>query len=294
MQLELAIDRQGTLREAITWTVGHRNCADATKAQHLDHLRWLVEWFEDCEITAVTFARVLAYIQAEEARGIMRATIRKRLVTLRMALEDCYRRGLLAHTVDWWPEIESDSRPGQDLWTYDQYRQGRLAFDPAQRIGIDILFWFGSHDSDVRRLRRSDVDLVKRQWRRYNTKSRTEPKLLPLPDEMGRILEEWFAVDGILSPSHKVAPLWWSSPIKPMARVCHRAGLPRITQLGLRRSCVSYMFELGAKKAIDPKQTAEFVALWLGHKGDPMTSAIIRTHYMRWTPDRILVANPFG
>lgn len=294
MQLELAIDRPGTLHEAITWTVGHRNCGNATKAQHLDHRRWLIEHFGDCSVSDVTFARVLNYIETEETRGIMRATVKKRLVTLRMALEDCYRRGMLAHTVDWWPEIESDSRPGQDFWTYDVYRQARLAFEHEQRIGVDIEFWFGAHDSDVRRYRRSDFDMVKRAWRRLNTKSKADPKWLPLPEEMARILEDWFVYAGISSPSHKIAPLWWASPIKPMARVCHRAGVPRITQLGLRRSCVSYMFELGAKKGIDPKQTAEFVALWLGHKGDPMTSNIIRTHYMRWTPDRVLVANPFG
>lgn len=294
MQLELAIDRPGTLHEALTWTIDHRGCGDATKAQHRDHRRWLCEWFgSDTAVTEIGFPRVNEYIARETARGIARITVKKRLVTLRMGLEDCYRRGLLGHTVDWWPDIESDSRPGEDLWTYDQYRQGRLAFEPGQRIGIDILFWTGMHDSDIRRWRRNDVDLARGQWRRYNTKSKSTPAWLPLPEEFRRILEEWFASEGLSSPSHKIAPQWWASPIKPMARVCVRAGLPRITQLGARRSCVSHIFELNGKAGKNPDETAQFVAHWLGHKGDPKTSAIIRTHYMRWTPNRVLSASPY-
>jgi len=294
MQLELSLDKEGTLYEALTWTIDHRECSDATKAQHRDHRRWLIDWFGDVALPLVTFAKVTEYISSENARGIMRATVKKRLVTLRMALEDAYRRGLLPHTVDWWPDIESDSRPGEDIWTYDQYRQGRLAFEPGQRIGIDILFWTGMHDSDVRRWRRSDVDLARNMWRRYNTKSKADPTWLPLPEEFRRILEDHFVAEGLSSPALKIAPLWWSSPIKPMGRVCHRAGLPRITQLGLRRSCVSYIFELAVgKQGKNPDETAEFVALWLGHKGDPKTSAIIRRHYMRWTPNRMLSASPY-
>lgn len=293
MQLELALDRAGKLYEALTWTIEHRDCGDATKAQHRDHRRWLVEWFADRPVQDLNFALVSEYISSEVSRGIMKATIRKRLVTLRMALEDCYRRGLLPHTVDWWPDIESDSKPGQDLWTYEQYRQGRLAFDPGQRIGIDILFWTGMHDSDIRRWRRADVDLARGMWRRYNTKSKTEPAWLPLPDEFRRVLEEWFVAEGISSPAHKIAPLWWASPIKPMGRVCHRAGLPRVTQLGLRRSCVSHIFELAAAQGKEFETTAAFVAHWLGHKGDPKTSAIIRRHYFRWTPNSLKGASPF-
>lgn len=295
MQLELAINREGTLYEQITWTVEHRDCGEATKLQHLDHRRWLIDFFGDVALKLITFPEVLRYIQEEgpEGRGIMKVSVKKRLVTLRMALEDGYRRGLLDRPPDWWPDIESDSRPGQDLWTYDQWRQGRLAFEPGQRIAIDILFWTGMHLSDVRRWKRADVNLVDGTWRRFNTKSKAEPVWLPLPVEFRAILEEWFLSDGISSPGLRVAPQLWTSPIKPIGRVCFRAGLPRITPLGLRRSCVSYQFELGAKKGIEMKRLGEWVALWLGHKGSPETSSIIRRHYLRWTPEAIRLTNPF-
>jgi len=293
MQLELSVDRVGKLREAISWMISHRDCADATRAQHFDHRRWLVEWFGDCPVAEVTFPRVLEYIEAEKTRGIMVASIKKRLVTLRMALENSYRRGHLPHTIDWWPDIASDSKPGQDLWTYDQWRQGRLAFEPEQRIGVDVMFWSGMHTSDVKRWRRSDVDLAKGQWLRYNTKSKADPGWLPLPPDFARILEDWFVAGGIVADSQRVAPDWWASPIRPMARVCQRAAMPRITQLGLRRSCVSYQFELGAAKNMDMKRLSEWVAHWLGHKGDPMTSDIIRRHYMRWTPKALALSSPF-
>src|SRR5262252_10640291 len=114
-QLEMSTDMEGRLREAISWMIAHRDCTDATRAQHRDHRRWLVEWFGDCLLAEVTFARVLEYIEAEKLRGVMVATIKKRLVTLRMGLEDGYRRGLLPRTIDWWPSIVSDSKPGQDV-----------------------------------------------------------------------------------------------------------------------------------------------------------------------------------
>jgi integrase len=295
MQFELAIHDEGKLFEALTWMIQHRRgIADETRAMHGERRGWLVSYFGDVPIKTIGFREVNGYIEHEIARGLMRETIKKRLTTLRLALDDAYRRGLLERPIDWWPEIKSDSVPGQGLWTYQQYRQGRLAFDPAQRIGIDILFWTGMHDSDARRWRRGDVDLARRVWRRYNTKSRAEPKWLPLPEEFEAILTEWFANEGISGPSMRIAPQWWAFPSKGMIRTCARAGLPHITPLDLRRSCVSYIFELAVKKGMSPEQAAEFAALWLGHKGDPRTSRIIRTHYMRWTPDAIEIANPFG
>ncbi len=294
MQLELPVHREGTLFEALTWMIEHRHGISVeTRGLHTDHRRWLVEYFGDVPVRDVSFKEVSGYIEHEIARGIMRSTIKKRLTTLRLSLDDAYRRGILKGKTDWWPEIQSDSRPGTDMWTYQQYRQGRLAFEPAQRIGIDILFWTGMHTSDVARWRRGDVDLSNSTWRRYNTKSKAQPKWLPLPDEFARILEEWFTTEGISEPALRVAPQFWAFPSKGMIRTCARAGLPHVTPLGLRRSAVSYIFELAIKRNMSPDQAAEFSALWLGHKGDPRTSRIIRTHYMRWTPDAIDIANPF-
>lgn len=293
MQLELPVHNEGRLYEALTWTIERRQCSDATRAQHHDHRRWLVDYFGDVPVREIDFAAVTKYIDHERARGIMNITIRKRLVTLRMALDDAYRRGLLHLKPDWWPRLEGDSKPGQDLWTFAQYKQGRLAFAPQQRIGIDLLFWTGMHLSDVLRWRRSDVDFAQDGWRRYNTKSKADPRWLPMPAEFRELLEEWFTSEGIVFAAHKVAPLFWTTPVKAMARVCLAAGVPRITPLGLRRSCVTYQFELGEKKGIAPERLGEWVALWLGHKGDPRTSDIIRRHYHRWTPEAIRAGSPF-
>jgi integrase len=91
----------------------------------------------------------------------------------------------------------------------------------------------------------------------------------------------------------RVSPQFWAFPSKGMIRTCARAGMPQITPLGFRRSCVSHLFELAIKKNMTPDAAAEWCALWLGHKGDPRTSRIIRTHYLRWTPNAIATACPF-
>lgn len=294
MQLELGINPPGCLFEALTWTIEHRDCAPATRSQHLDHRRWLCDYFGSARnVETIGYNEVRKYIDDEVRRGIMRVSIKKRLVTLRMGLEDAFRRGMRKTSTEWWPEIKSDSKPGQDLWSHEQWRVGRLAFEAPQRIGIDCLFWTAMHTSDVRRWRRSDVDLVRKLWRRYNTKSKVDPTWLPLPDEFAAILEEWFTVAQITAPNHLVCPDFWVSPIKPMARACLRADLPRITPLGLRRSCVSYMFEIGIQKGQPADTISQFCALWLGHKGDPRTSDIIRRHYLRWSTETIRAASPF-
>lgn len=279
--------------EALTWSIQRRQCSDATRSQHHDHRRWLTEYFGDMPVKDLGFSQVTKYIDDERQRGLMNITIRKRLVTLQMGLTDAYRRGLLDRKPDWFPRLEGDSKPGQDLWTYEQWKVGRLAFEAGQRIGIDVLWWTGMHLSDVLRWRRSDVDLAVDGWRRYNTKSKADVRWLPLPDEFRQLLEEWFVTEGMIWPAHKVAPLFWQFPVKSMARVCERAGLPRITPLGLRRSCVSYHFEIGRKKGMAPDAIADWVALWIGHKGDPRTSQIIKTHYRRWTPEAIRAGSVF-
>lgn len=295
MQLELAVHEEGRLFEALTWTIEHRHgISKETRAMYHEQRGWLVDYFGDVPIETVRFKEVNGYIDHETARGLMRETIKKRLKVLRLALEDAWRRGLIKERPHWWPDIKSDSKPGQDMWTYQNYRQGRLAFEPDQRIAVDILFWTGMHTSDVHRWRRSDVDLERNVWRRYNTKSKAIAKWLPLPEEFATLLADWFTANGITEPSHRVTPRFWAYPSKGMIRTCARAGVPHVTPLGLRRSCVSYIFELSFKNGMSPEQAAEFAALWLGHKGDPRTSRIIRTHYLRWTPDAIEIANPFA
>lgn len=294
MQLELAVHEAGRLYEAITWTIGHRgNISAETRAMYHEQRGWLVAHFGDVPVDAIRFAEVNGYIDQETGRGLMRETVKKRLKLLRLALEDAWRRGLCKERPHWWPDIKSDSKPGQDFWTYQQYRQGRLAFDPDQRIGVDVLFWTGMHTSDVHRWRRGDVDLDRSLWRRYNTKSKAVARWLPLPEEFAQLLADWFTANGITEPAHRVAPRFWAYPSKGMIRTCARAGVPHVTPLGLRRSCVSHIFQLSIERGMTPEQGAEFAALWLGHKSDPRTSRIIRTHYLRWTPDAIDIANPF-
>lgn len=294
MQLELDVHQTGKLYEAITWTMDRRpGISTETRGLYYEHRRWLIEYFGDVDVRRIGFKEVNDYIDHEVARGLMRETVKKRLKTLRLSLDDCWRRGLMKERPHWWPDIKSDSKPGQDMWTHANYRQGRLAFDPDQRIGIDILFWTGMHTSDVHRWRRGDVDLERKAWRRYNTKSKAVAKWLPLPEEFLHILEEWIMANGLTEPAHRIAPRFWAYPSKGMIRTCARAGVPHVTPLGLRRSCVSHIFELALRKNMTPDQAAEFAALWLGHKSDPRTSRIIRRHYLRWTPDAISIASPF-
>lgn len=282
IQLELDVHPRGTLFEAIEWMLTHRKrpLSDATEGQHRDHRRWLIQYFGNCNVNDITYEGVMKYIddQGPSGEGLLYVTVKKRLVTLRLALEQAINRKLRREPVDWWPDLPNDGKPNELYWTYDQYKQARLAFEPEQRIAIDIFFFTGMHLSDVRRWRRSDVKPG--HWRRYNTKSHARPEWLPISPEFEGILQAWFTERGLVG-NEAIAPELWQYPSKPYRRVCHRADVPRCTPNTLRSSCVSRLFELGC--------SLEFIAHWLGHQSDPKLSPIIRKHYLRWTPSSLMM-----
>jgi integrase len=164
LQLDLpGVSSAGTLRHALEHLLANAlECAHATRAMHHTHARFLVGWFGDCQLEAITYAELKRYYLAEQKRGMSRETCRKRLSTLHMALAEAVRMGWLK-AVPPWVVIKTDSKPRNTFWTRTQWEAAHIACDDEDlRTWVALGFWTGQHTSDLNRMRWCDVDLVRK------------------------------------------------------------------------------------------------------------------------------------
>lgn len=260
-QLELpGVSREGHLRECLTWLIDHAlECSYHTRRMHAAHARYLLAWFGDVLIKSIRYQDIRRFYEQEQQRGVSRESIRKRLCTLRMAMDEAIRRDLMDKLPPW-VVIKSDSRPKDAFWTLEQWEQARSVCDDTDlRAWIDVGFWTGMRTSDLNRFRWCDVELWKKTWVRRATKNKIPPAVLPLPDRLHTLLLARF---GELQPHPRdlVSMRNLGHPNRPIKSLCHRAGVPLIGPHGLRHSCETYLYEQGADSA--------FAMLWLGHKSE--------------------------
>lgn len=263
MQLELpGVAAPAGLRGALNHLLSHvLECADATRAMHHVHARYLLAWFGDRPLTEITYPELRRYYVEEQARGRSRETTRKRLSTLHMALAEAVRNGLL-EKVPPWVVIKTDSKPRKTFWTLVQWEAAHLACDDEDfATWVALGYWTGQHTHDLNRMRWSDVDLVRRTWTRRNTKSKAEPTELPMPDRLWRILHDRHEAT---QPHRRdlISVRSMGHPNRVLRALCRRADAPEISPIDLRRSCETLLAERG---------TAElFQTTWLGLKSPRM------------------------
>jgi len=276
MQLELpGVAPERGLRAALNHLLAHGlEGADATRKMHACHARYLLAAFGDVPLSDVTYPKLRAYYQDEQARGRSRETCRKRLSTLHMALEEAVRMGWMEKLPPW-VVIKGDSKPRNLFWTLTQWEAAHLACDDDDlATWVALGFWTGMHSSDLDRCRWQDVDLVRRTWIRRNTKSKAQPFELPMPDRLWNVLKE--RKDHLLPhPRDLVAARRMGNPNRALKALAMRADVPAISPIDLRRSCETLLAERG---------TAElFQTTWLGLKSPRM----LWRHYMRITQPTI-------
>jgi len=271
VQLELpGISREGHLEEVLEWMINHElECAADTVRMHQAHKRYLVEWFGDVHVRTIRYAELRAYYEHELRRGLARETIRKRFNTLHMGLESAHRREILDKLPPW-VVIKSDTRPSQRFWTLQQWEAADAVIDDEElRIWVAVGWWTGMHSSDIDRFRWDDVNLWKKTWVRRCTKNkkRVQPKELPLPARLHKILTERF---GRLQPHPRdlVAGRPMGHPNREMKAIAARAGVPAISPKDFRHSCVTFLFESGCDE--------KFVSEWTGHTTVRMPQNVYR------------------
>lgn len=272
IQLDLpGLAATGTLRFAIEHLLAHGlECAHDTRLMHARYGRYLLEWFGDCQLAAIDYPRIKSYYVDEQARGVSRETIRKRLSTLHMTLAEAERMGWIPR-VPPWVVIKTDSRPKTAFWTLTQWQAADMACDDEDfRTWIALGFWFGLHTRDLNSYRWSDVNLARGVWVRRNHKTGITPAELPIPDRLLKLLRERHER---LSPHARdlISARNMGHPNRPLKALCHRAGVPLISPIGLRHSCETFLEETGTSEL--------FQQTWMGLK----SPAMLKKHYRHVT-----------
>lgn len=273
VQLELpSLETTGSLRHALTWLLQYGlECSRATRHMHATFARYLLTHFGDRELSSIGYPELKDYYVREQARGLARETIRKRLSTLHMAMAEAKRQGWLKE-VPPWPVIKTDSRPKDAFWTLEEWRRADQECDDQDfRTWVALGFWFGLHTADLNRFRWCDLDLVRGTWVRRCTKGKKQPETLPVPSGLLDFLRRRHD-DLQPHPRDLVATRNMGHPNRPLKALCHRAGVPLISPIGLRHSCATLLEDKGT--------TERFQVEWLGHHSPKM----LRQTYRHITP----------
>jgi integrase len=273
-QLDLIME-VGTLRGALDHLISNAlECEYWTRQMHANHRRYLLEWFGDGPLSEVTYPRIREYVASEKRRGRAVETIRKRLSTLHMALEEAVRMDWIGK-VPPWPVLKSDSRKMSDYWTVQQWEQAHLGCeDEDLQTFIAIGFWCGSHTSDIYRLRWADLDFTANTWTRRNTKSKATPVPLPIPNRLRALL--WDRAE-LLQPHKRdlVVGRNMGHPNRAIKELARRCDIPEIRPIGLRHSCTTHLKDQGCDDF--------FRSFWLGHSSPVVTVGT----YTHCTPRQI-------
>lgn len=273
-QLSLDLYEPCRLRRALVLMLENFEGADGTREMHTCHARYLVAHFGDVDVRALGYPEILAWMRHERARGLAKETIKKRLATLKLALLEAIGRRALDRLPEW-PVIRSDTRPTAGFWTPPQLGAATLACDDDDlRIWLTNGWWGGMHLSDLDRFRWGDVDLTRKTWTRRNTKTKVPPAELPMPDEWhGLLVARRELVAG--HPRDLIAGHKMGNCNAELRALCTRADVPRISTIGLRHSCATYLHAEGYSAALSQH--------WLGLTSERM----LQRHYRHVTADTV-------
>lgn len=260
------------LAQSLEWVYQVLSCTAETRKMHHDHGRYLMAFFGDVSVKSIGYPEIRSYAKSELLRGMARETVRKRITTLKMALQEAVYHRVLERLPDI-PTIKGESHPKEGYWTYLQWEAVNLACDVDDdlRMWIAVDWWCGSHSSDINRFRWQDVDLVSKTWVRRNTKVKAKPIVLPLPDRLCAILKERF--ERVQPhPRDLVCGRIIKNPNREIKALARRAGVPEISPIEAgRHSCETYLEECGT--------TELYQMTWLGLK----SPAMLKKHYRHQT-----------
>jgi len=241
-------------------------CAAGTRIMHEAHSRYLLEYFGDVDVRKLGYPEIIEWTRHERKRGLAKETIKKRLCTLKLSMLEAVAHGVMERLPQW-PVIRSDTRPSTGFWTLAQL-DAVVASCDDQDMAMWLVngWWGGMHLSDLDRFRWADVNLTTRTWVRRNTKTRAEPATLPLPEGWRQALVK--RREGVAGhPRDLIAGHAMGNCNAELKVICERASVPRISTIGLRHSCASYLSAEGF--------TAALTQHWLGLTSERM----IQRHY---------------
>ena len=223
-----------------------------TLEMQLQHVRYLLERLTpDLPIAAIDSETLEQLVAVEEkgrrvlangqTRQLSGGTVRKRLSTLRQALDLQVHRGAL-EKLPIFPEVPYLYRPSRArLYDHSDYLRLLLALPRARAEWLALAVWSGQRHSDVERMRREDFDphavdaagapapwIIVRSWktRRYDG-----IRIAAAPEIVRMLAHRWEQLRG---GAPLVEP--WPHASGQIGDVCERIGLPRLSAHSMRHT----------------------------------------------------------
>lgn len=200
--------------------------------QKLGHFPRL--WGADCKLAEIDARKVGAYIDTRLDDGVKRLTIRDELAFLRQMLKLARRQGLYAYAIDDVMPIqfETGHKPRKD-WVVEE-NLPKLLEHVEPRHAAHLIFFFvtAGRRSDSYRARRSDFDTT--AWRATVRGSKTEGSFRTIP--ITDFIRPW--VERMLRDAEGEDVLFghWHNLNRDLRGACERAGIPKVSTNGLRRT----------------------------------------------------------
>lgn len=166
------------------------------------------------------------------------ATLRKRLSTLKAALELAHRRRWISR-VPAMPVVLAPWNPRQRfLETYADAERLYLSLPPHRAAWMWLALWTAQHASDVERMVWADVDLRRTTGLIRNTKNRKPVVRVRLPMPLVEVLREKHRRERPRPEDRIVQP--WPSRKTTLPLHCRRLGLPEMNAIDLRHTALSW------------------------------------------------------
>ena len=226
------------------------------------HLRRVLG--ESRPLARVDARAVDGYVSTRIAEGAARSTIGKELTTLRATLKIAKRRG------EFVPDVAA-VMPAQ--WANEYIPRTQYLTGPeVQALLPELLADRGAHVafilatgarwSESVRAIASDVDLKRGEVRIRGTKTKQAARVVPI------VGFAWPLLEHVLRVRSGPGPLFrpWTNVRHDLSTACTRAKVPTVTPNDLRRTCATWLRQLG----VEP----HLIASMLGHTDSRMVERI--------------------
>jgi integrase len=250
------------LEAAFDWLFlrGAEGWGNATMAKHKEHRGYLTEWFQAQNppvtmMAEINYELLCRYRDSEKQRGMSTPTIRHRLGTLKQALDEQWKRGVIDEVPPWPKLVDTRPKRKKRAPTLAEYNAVRPHIPAHHLTWYDVAYWCGMRKLDVAGSRRYHFDLVNKDWLRRSTKTKAVPEIFPMPPRLHGLLTKAFEL-GAYGDTDRVCGDW-PNAARDIGRACETAGVPRFTVNDLRRGCEARLMAEGHPPA--------WVRLWLCH-----------------------------
>lgn len=257
-------DAQQVLEEFEDWLLRERSVQENTARVYVDQIIGFIGWLPapvEESLRSLTPAAILEWVNLAAGQGLKPSTLRKQLVMLRSFLRFCHRTGrvssdfsaVVPHAAGWRLSTIPDPVPEGTVQTLLDSLDLQAPKGLRDRAILLLLTRLGLRAREIAALRLADTGWRTGTLRIRGKGDRTDE--LPLPEEVGRALEDYVVHGRGGRASYDEVFLTMFEPVRPVASngiskivrmACARAGITEFGPHRLRHTFATGMLASGA------------------------------------------------